>query len=243
MPSPTANYQQYQCPEWFQEKLTEVGGVNRYDQPNFIVRWGQGGEKECTYRAGGYWDVEGLASVHGYRDLLVAGGTASWVLMQWEDALHYGTPEMFYVQNYDEDSGMQTLGEYPYQGKYKVLYNMCWRNMVNGKMQVEMMPLNSFILDTVVPIVFQAKEISYEKTKAALRDLKEREDKADTDLIEDVMRTNALPFKGNAVSYQKQGCRTALVDKKIEEMQRNWNKMMTSASKLGRGLSAHSGPV
>jgi hypothetical protein len=76
-----------------------------------------------------------------------------------------------------------------------------------------------------------------------MQDLKEREDKADIDMIEDVMRTSALPFGGNAVSYQKQGCRTALVDKKIEAMQRNWNKMMTAASRLGRGLSTHSDPI
>ena len=37
MSNPTDNYQQYQCPEWFQEELTRVGGTNRYDFPNFIV--------------------------------------------------------------------------------------------------------------------------------------------------------------------------------------------------------------
>jgi hypothetical protein len=45
------------------------------------------------------------------------------------------------------------------------------------------------------------------------------------------------------VSYQKQGCRTALVDKKIEAMQRNWNRMMTTASRLGRGLSVSPDPI
>jgi hypothetical protein len=110
-------------------------------------------------------------------------------------------------------------------------------------MYFEMMPLNTFLLDTVVPIITQAKDISWEKTKAAMADLKEKEDKADLGMIEDVMRSSSLAFKGNAVSYQKQGCRTALVDKKIEAMQRNWNKMMTNASKLGRGLSTHSDPV
>ena len=240
MSSPTDSYQQYQCPEWINEKLREIGGVNRYDENLFIIRWGQGGESECTYRAGGYWNVEDLPSVHGYRDLLVGGGVPSWVLMQWHDAIEYGTPEIYYVQNYDQDSDLQTLGEYPYAGRYQVLYNMCWRRMENGKMIVESMPLNSFVLDTVVPIIVQAKDISWEKTRAVMLDLKAKEDKADIDLIEDVMRSSAMPFKGNAVSYQKQGCRTALVDKKIEAMQRSWNKMMTNASRLGRGLSTQS---
>ena len=239
MSSPTSNHKQFQCPEWFQEELTRIGGVNRYDRPHFIVRWGMGGEEECLYRAGGHWDVEGLPSVHGYRDLLIGGGTPSWMLMQWDDAIHYSTPEAYYVSNYDLESDLQTLGEYPYQGKYKVLYNMCWRDMKNGKLSIEAMPLNSFVLDTVVPIILQAREISYEKTMAALRDQKEREDVADLTMIEDAMRDAALAFKG-PVSYARQGCRTSIIDKKVEQMTRQWNRMVTNARSLGRGLSVHS---
>lgn len=230
-------YQQYQCPEWFQDKLTEIGGVNKYDEPNFIVRWGQGGEKECTYRSGGAWHVEGQPSFKGYRDLLVGGGTPSWILMQWEDATVYGTPESYYVGNYDEETGMQDLGEYPYSGRYRMLYNMCWRDMSSGKMKIEAMPLNSFILDTVVPIILEARDISYEKTMAAMKAIKEKEDAADTNMIEDAMRDAKLAFKG-PVSYARQGCRTHLIDKKVEQMSRHWNQMVTNAKTLGRGLSA-----
>lgn len=242
MSNSTAEYQQYQCPEWFQERLTDVGGLNRYDKPNFIVRWGQGGEEECLYRSGGAWHVEGQPSYKGYRDLLVGGGTPSWCLMQWDDAIHYGTPESYYVRNFDEETGLQDLGEYPYQGKYKVLYNMCWRDMSQGKMRIEPMPLNSYILDTIVPIILQARDISWEKTKAAMKDLKEKEDKADMDMIEDCMRDASLAFKG-PVSYARQGCRTSIIDRKIEEMTRNWNKMVTNAKALGRGLSQRTAPL
>jgi len=240
MPSPTASYQHYVCPEEFQERLTQIGGVNRYDEPHFILVWSQGGCDQALYRAGGAWAGEDQVSFTGYRDLLVGGGVPCWALMQWHDAIEYGTPEMYYVQNYDQDSDLQTLGEYPYKGRYQMLYNLRWSEMRNGKMHFEMMPLNTFLLDTVVPIIVQAKEISWEKTRAVMLDLKAKEDKADVDLIESVMRDSSVPFKGNAVSYQKQGCRTALVDKKIEAMQRSWNKMMTNASRLGRGLSTQS---
>ena len=243
MSSLTASYQNNICPEEFQERLTEIGGINRYDEPNFVLVWSQGGGPNATYRAGGDWASEDQVSYRGYRDLLIGGGVPCWALLQWHSAEEYGTPEVYYVQNYDSDSDLQTLGEYPYFGRYQMLYNLRWSEMRNGKMFFEMMPLNTFLLDTVVPIITQAKDISWEKTKAAMADLKEKEDKADLSMIEDVMRSNSLAFKGNAVSYQKQGCRTALVDKKIEAMQRNWNKMMTNASKLGRGLSTHSNPV
>ncbi len=238
MPDPTDSYQQYECPAWFDEKLRDIGGVNKYDENNFICRWGQGGQRECLYRAGGHWHVEGQESFKGYRDLLVGGGTPSWILMQWEDAVVYGTPESYYVGNYDEETGMQDLGEYPYSGRYRMLYNMCWRDMSSGKMKIEAMPLNSFILNTVVPIIREARNISYEKTMAAMKEIKEREDAADLTTVEDAMRDASVAFKG-PVSYAKQGCRTHFLDKKVEAMSRNWNRMVTNAKTLGRGLSVH----
>src|SRR5579885_2762860 len=90
-------YQLYQCPQEFQDRLNEVGGFNRYDMPNFIVRWGQGGEDECLYRAGGHWHPENQPSFKGYRDLLIGHGSPCWLLMQWEDAVVYGTPESYSV--------------------------------------------------------------------------------------------------------------------------------------------------
>jgi hypothetical protein len=239
MPDPTAQYQQFQAPEWFSDELKRIGGENPYGDANFIVRWGQGGQDECLYRAGGHWDVPGLPSYHGYRNLLVGGGTPSWMLMQWQPAVNFGTPESFYVAGLDEESGLQTLGEYAYSGKYVLLYNMCWRDMQNGKMYVESMPLNSQILDLIVPIIVQAKDISFEKTKAALKEMKEKDDAADLAIIEDAMRDAALAFKG-PTSYARQGCRTWHIDKKMEQMTRQWNKMITNARSLGRGLSAHS---
>ena len=239
MSSPTDTYKQYQCPEWFSEELRRIGGENRYGDANFLCRWGQGGEPECVYRAGGDWSVEGQPNYRGYRNLLVGGGTPSWMLMQWQDAIAYGTPESYYVGNWDEDTSLQTLGEYPYSGKYTLLYNMCWRDMQNGKMHIEAMPLNSFVLDNIVPIIMQSKEISYEKTMAALKEQKDKDDAADLAMIEDVMRDAKMAFKG-PVSYARQGCRTSIIDRKVEAMTRNWNKMVTNARSLGRGLSAHS---
>jgi hypothetical protein len=151
----------------------------------------------------------------------------------------YGSPESYYVGNYDDDTGLQTLGEYPYSGKYTMLYNMCWRDMKDGKLRIEAMPLNSFVLDSVLPIIMQAKDISYEKTMAALKEQKDKDDAADLAMIEDVMRDAKMAFKG-PVSYARQGCRTSIIDRKVEAMTRNWNRMTTNAKLLGRGLSAHS---
>jgi hypothetical protein len=232
------NYQLYQCPQEFQDRIDEVGGFNRYGNSNFLIVWGQGGEDACFYRSGGAWHVDGEPSFTGYRDLLIAGGSPSWCLLQWEDAVVYGTPESYYISNYDEETGMQDLGEYPYQGKYKLLYTLSWRDMSQGQMKIEAMPLNSFLIDTVIPIIMSAKDITWEKTKAAMQAQKEKDDKADLDMIEDVMRDSSLAFKG-PVSYARQGCRTSIIDRKVEQMQQQWNKMATNAKMLGRGLSSH----
>ena len=237
MSDPKDSYQQYTCDD-FNERLRYVGGVNKYDENNFYVCWGQGGEDRCLYRAGGLWDNPDGPSFKGYRNLLVGGGTASWILLQWEDATTYGTPESYYVSTHDDATGLQDLGEYAYFGRYRMLYNMCWRDMSQGKMRIEAMPLNSFVLDTVVPIILEAREISWEKTQAALKGIKEKEEIDDLNMVEDAMRDASVAFKG-PTSYARQGCRTHFLDKKVEQMSRNWNKMVTNAKTLGRGLSSH----
>jgi hypothetical protein len=238
MPNLTDSYEQYEVPGWFQDKLTEIGGVNKFDEPLFRCVWGQGGQEECLYRSGGHWHVEGQESFKGYRSLLVGGGTPSWLLLQWHDAVEFGTPESFYVSTLDEETNLADLGEYPYFGRYLLLYNMCYRGMVDGKFKVEAMPLNSFILDDVIPIILEAKDISYEKTMAALKGIKEKEDQDDVNMVEDVMRDSKMAFKG-PVSYARQGCRTSIIDRKMEHMQRNINKMVANARMLGKGLSSH----
>lgn len=237
---PTFNYEKYECPQEFQDRLNEVGGFNKYDEPNFKIVWSQGGTPDALYRAGGHWTAPGQPHFKGYRDLLLGGGTPSWCLIQWQDAIEYGTPELYYMHNYDEGTGLQTLGEYPYSGRYRVLYNLRWMERTKTGLRFEAMPLNSYLIDTIVPIIMQAKEISMERCKAAMADLKAREEKAQLSKIEDAMRDRALPWKGAPVSYGKQGCRTSLVDKKIEQMQRNMNQIMSRASIMkdykGRGL-------
>ena len=88
MSDPTDSYELYEVPAWFQDKLTDLGGVNPFDEPNFRCVWGQGGQPEGLYRAGGHWHVEGQPSFVGYRDLLLGGGTPSWSrgYLGWSDA-------------------------------------------------------------------------------------------------------------------------------------------------------------
>lgn len=221
-------------PEEFQERLNSIGGFNRFDDPNFFIVWGAGGHDKSTFRAGGVWTVD-EHYFKGYRDLLFTSGENCWVLLQWHDAIEYGTPESYYAQNYDSTTGLQILGEYPYSGRYEVLYSLRHREVVPGEgIKFEPMPLCGFLLDLLVPIVIMSKGISIEKKKAAYEDMKEREEIAKLSVVEQRIREAALPFKDNAVSYARQGVRTATIDQKVLNMSKYWNDINRKAKQMSK---------
>src|SRR5580700_11188244 len=105
-----------QCPQEYQDRLTRAGGTNRYGQPNYKFVWAPAN----LTRAGGYWEQEGFT---GYRDV-VLNDVPGWQILEWHAPEEYGSPTLYYIQNYDEPTGLQTLGEFPYQGRYEVLYTL-----------------------------------------------------------------------------------------------------------------------
>jgi hypothetical protein len=219
------------CPADFQDRLTFIGGVNRYDEPNFKLVWAQ----YETYTAGGVWSVD-EQYYRGYRQLLAGSGEPCWTLMQYHAPEEYGTPESYYVQNYDSDTGLQILGEYPHSGRWEVLYNLRWNSMENDRLTFHTMPLNNFLLDTVMPIILAAKDISYEKRKAAYEEMRARDEAEKLSEIERHLRDKAVPFT-QGVSFSRQGIRSTIVDQKMIEMQRMWNQLAKAARDLPVGPS------
>jgi hypothetical protein len=219
------------CPQDFQDRLTYLGGMNRYDEPMFKLGWAQ----YETYVAGGVWSVDEQYYL-GYRRLLSGSGEPCWTLFQWHSPEEYGSPESYYVQNYDEGTGLQILGEYPYSGRYEVLYNLRWHTMEDDRLTFHTMPLNNFLLDTVMPIILAAKDISYEKRKAAYEEMRAREEAEKLSEIERHLRDKAVPFT-QGVSFSRQGIRSTIVDQKMIEMQRMWNQLAKAARELPVGPS------
>jgi hypothetical protein len=220
------------CPAYYQDRLTHIGGVNRYDEPNFKLVWAQ----YETYVAGGIWSVD-EEYFKGYRRLLLGSGEPCWTLLQWHDAIEYGTPESYYVANYDESSGLQNLGEYPYNGRYEVLYNLRWHEMEDNRLTFKTMPLNNTLLDTILPIMLMARGISWMKTKAAAMELQRQEEEEKTRMIERHLQDNAPAFGGSAVSFTRQGVRSTEIDKRMIEMQRMWNQLAKAAAEMPKGMS------
>lgn len=218
------------CPVEFQDRLTFVGGCNRYDEPMFKLGWAQ----YETFVAGGIWSVD-EEYFKGYRRLLSGSGEPCWALYQWHDAIEYGSPESYYLQNYDESSGLQVLGEYPYSGRYEILFNLRWNEMVDDRLVLHSMPLNNLVFEIVVPLILMARGISYEKQKTAYEEMRNREEDEKLGLIERHLQENATPFGGNAVSFGRQGVRSTEIDRRMVELSRMWSQLAKSASQFKMG--------
>lgn len=217
-------------PKEFQDRLMHLGGLNRYDEPNFKIAWAQ----YETYWAGGAWSVDEEYFL-GYRQLLSGSGEPCWSLYQWHAPEEYGTPESYYVSNIDPDTGLQILGEYPYSGRYEVLYNLRWHEQDGGRLTFHTMPLNTTTFDTIIPVILAARDVSVEKRRAAYEEQRAREEAEKVGKIEQHLKELALPFRG-AVSYSRQGIRSTVIDKKTLDLQRTWAEAQKNARQFKLGL-------
>ena len=262
--------EQYKCPAEFQDRLTRIGGINRYGEPNFIIVWGQ----SWTVRRGGTWEQDDGTYFRGYRDVL-EDGRPCWILKKWNAPEIYGSPMLWFLQNREEstavnppwletlrvmsehsregaemlkrvesemesrtgpDSGLQILGDFPWRGCYETVQPFVWKGLVNGRMVVESMPLNSMILDLVVPIILKAKEATFLQKKIAIQEMEARKDRAMLRSVEAKRHDANMAFRG-PVSFARQGCRTSLVDQKVYAIQKHWDQAMRTMKGRGLGVS------
>lgn len=210
-------------PEDFQERLTDIGGLNPYDEPNFIVQWGQ----TFTHRTAGW---------NEYKDTLVMFNEAGWGLFEWRPPEHFGTPEGWYATNYDDASGLQLLGEYPYEGKYLPLFNLSYRYVENGEMKIFRFPLCDLLLEQIVPLVMQAQDATVERNKAAWEAQQEEQEQNVSLMIEGIRRNKKLAFKGGSISYANQGVRTSVIDQKVLQLSASWQEAAKRLKNAGVGF-------
>lgn len=208
----TTGHERRKCPQYFQRKLTAVGGTNRFGGPNFDIVWGQ----------------TATTTVDGV-EVLQQFGEPCWVLRQWKAPEEYGTPDMWaeYCPN----------DPYPYKGRYEVLQPFKNTTVLRGQLVIEHMPLSDMILNLVIPTIQQSMDASYWTRYVAIRNLKEKEEQQRVDHIEQVI-SDASPRWTGPVSYSRQGCRTSLIDKKIEQIQNNWKRAMRMYKLIPKGISA-----
>lgn len=220
------------CPDEFQARITEIGGLNRYDEPNFRLIWGQ----TETYRAGGQWAGNGQVTFKGYRDLLIGMGEPCWILQEWQAPEKYGTPESYYVFNFDDETGLQTLGEYPYSGRYETVLPLLWKGLVNGRLVIEHMRLSSLLIDLIVPIMIESAQLSAARKRALMLKHKEDQDREQLNQIEAGL-ADAFPAFGTASRSSAYLECNSVVQKKAEAIERHWRNAVATIKARGRGLT------
>jgi hypothetical protein len=218
-----------QCPAEFQDAFTRQGGTNQYGEPIFKLVWGP----DETSRSGGYWEKDGYL---GYRDFQIAGPDRCWVLMMWKPAEAFGSDARWYYHHRDEATGLQELGEYPYSGQYVVIQKLIHREMVNGAMTAEILEVSSLLVDVLLPAVQFWQALNEEEKLAAIRLEMELEENVVLDQMMEAKADCAPAWRGATASYTNQGCRTSVIAKKVDVMERGMRDAMRIAARTPRGL-------
>jgi len=202
-------------------------GLNPFREPNFKVVWGQ----SEFHKMGNVWrDIYGNER-RGYRMRYLCDGGPSWNLMRWKPASFYGTPALWYMNTWDPHSRVYALGEYPWKGRYEVLYSFCKREVVEGKMTVMQFPLTHLLIDRIIPTVLAVQRMTPAERRAAAALVREKKEKAENEEITDRMM-DELPAWYGPVSFSRQGIRTSLLDRKMYQIQQAWNRLSRGGKTL-----------
>lgn len=206
------------CPKEFQDRL-RIFGVNPYGENIFKFAWG----RTSFIRMGNIWRDKHGNERRAYRDRCQNCEGQYWTLMRWQPPSHYGSPATYYLQTWDPVSRLYMTGEYPWRGRYEPAQPFMERTFIDNKLVVEHLPLNHYLIDKIIPMMMAFQRLTKQEQEAAKLLEAEMERKRDVEEVAEKMM-EALPTYLGPVSYSLQGCRTALIDKKMEAIQRQWNR-------------------
>lgn len=210
------------CPEHYQQRMTQVGGVNRYGQPNFKIAWAQ----TETVRQGGEWEANN-EQFRGYRDVYLGDGLPHWMLLQWSDAgKHISMPHLapqsdvaFYYENQCPKTGLQILGEYPYRGSYQVALPLMAKWYEKGQLFIRAFPLSTEVVEMMVPIIKASMTVSVE---AKLRFMKEEAEKDDEEYSKQVDAAyNSVKLSSSARSSE-------WIQDKVRSIEQHFNSALVT---------------
>jgi hypothetical protein len=207
------------CPKEFQDRLA-VFGQNPYGENLYKFAWG----RTSFIRMGNIWRDKYGNERREYRPRCQNHEMQCWTLMRWKPASFYGSPSSYYRETWDATFRLFITGEYPWKGRYEPEQPFMSRELVDGKMVVEHLELNHYLIDRIIPMVMAFQRLSEREKQAAKKYEQEEEKRREVELIAEQMHEN-LPAFINPVSYSLQGCRTSVIDKKMEQIQKVWNRL------------------
>lgn len=217
------NRERLTAPAEYQEILTEKFGLNRFDQPNFKLVWGQ-------------TETQLAATGEGYREIPMCSNKPCWCVMKWFAPESWGTPETWYMENFDKETGLLLLGPYPERGKYVEILPLMNTEYVEGRTICESLPLNSLIMDMVVPLIVKAQNVCLRTIQNNRQEMEEAKERAISARIRDRL-LDACPSYLGPVSYAGQTSKNSHIQKKIEEIEKQYaNFSISGMRKIPKGI-------
>ena len=232
------------CPQWFQDRLTHIGGVNQYGEPIFKLVWSEGEQMIV----GGKWK-DGF---EGYKKAPLIPGEPCWALMVGEPSeVAGGSFESWQRDFRDEETGLMQVGGYPKYGAYRVLQKFIHRELVEQpvmqqiwdgpiirtrtvrgqKLRTYRMEPCGFMLDVMLPMLMAWKRLtSSQKTQALRQQEQERKDEH--------MKRVKDARAGSRMGRTMRG--SQLVQKRAEVIERGMKQAMAAASQWGLGIRLES---
>lgn len=230
------------APQWFQDELTRIGGVNPYGEPIFKLVW----SSSQRMVIGGRWEQTGF---EGYKEVPAISGQPCWALCVWEPREVQGSPLMWEI-DYADDSGYLQCGGYPKYGRYRLLRKFFHQEIVVGEeqclrlegrrvvpsirrkqeLQTYRMEPCGLMLDLMLPMLMRWRRLSDEAKIAAI---KQEEQLAKDEFLR---RTKDA----------RDGCRvrrgSQLVAKRAELIEKGFMETMRVAAKTGLGMRVECQP-
>ncbi len=237
------------CPQEFQDRL-RVFGQNPYGENLYKFCWG----RTSFILMGNIWRDTFGNERREYRPRCQNNEMQCWTLMRWKPSEFYGSPASYYAKTWDSVSKLFQTGEYPWRGRYELVQAFMEKTyepgkdtvesvpaerMVDGKIVIEQvtvkyrtapklviehMELTHLLIDRIIPMIEAFQRLTLEEKQAAQEFEANEEKRREAEESSAKFEEN-LPVWINPVSYSGQGCRTSLLDKKMEKIQAQWNRM------------------
>jgi hypothetical protein len=200
-------------PTEINEALAGIYGRNPFGGGLYRVVWGQ---TEVMH-------VRGMDK--RYTEMLVGHDKPIWLLQRWCSPEMFWTPELYYEMSADDD-GLSLTGEYPQFGRYDTLVSFMSRRIEDDELIIETIPLSFEILESLIPVLEQATQMTMAELEECRRQMEARENAEKVDLIAERLE-EALPSRYTSISYLGQMNRTGSewsrrVERKKKQIAENW---------------------
>jgi hypothetical protein len=180
----------HEAPAEVQERITQAGGLSRFDEPCFRVVWGA---SRLSW-VGGLWtdyDTQGnrIGEIVELRQVPKYLPTNRWHIERWMPPEAYGSPEQWYRLTTEVHGGrsIAALGPFPSRGEYEHCFTL--------ERHGEFIPLNAAVCDWVVRAIGWARAQPPSASRLALVEREMRQARR-WDCAADDLLSEAVPALG-----------------------------------------------